>query len=39
VQEVLMRESLTLGAGQDGIELVGRQGHAQSGEVGQDAFT
>jgi hypothetical protein len=34
-----MRESFSLGARQDGIELVGRQGHAQGGEVGQDAFT
>jgi len=39
VQELLMRQALPLGAGQDGVELFGGARHLEGSEVGQDAFT
>jgi len=39
VQEVLVRQALPLGVGQDRVELLGRERHLEGGEVGQDAFT
>ena len=39
VQELLVRQALPLGVGQDRVELLGRERHLEGGEVGQDAFT
>src|SRR5439155_17135475 len=39
VQELLVRQTLPLGTGQDRVELRGGERHLEGSEVGQDAFT